>query len=810
MAYSVKVGAPLRPEDLYRSSPPESIPFTTTAELEAATEFFAQARALDAVRFGVGMARDGYNIFALGPSGTGRHFLVEQVLQQPAGKGVRPPDQCYVHNFDEPHRPRSLRLPAGVAVRFRKDMERLVEELRPALTAALESEEYRTRRQVIEEEIKERQEKAFAEVEERAKAQSFALLRTPMGLVLAPLRDGEILAPADFQKLPDDERRRREEQLQLLQRDLQEIIRKIPQWEHEARERLRELNREIASLAFHHLIRELRERHRELPEIVAYLDAVERDLVENTRSLLAADEPPSGGPQSGAANVLGEPPWFRRYRVNVLVDHGSSSGAPVVYEDNPSYQNLIGRVEHLAQMGALVTDFTLIKSGALHRANGGYLVLDALRVLLQPFAWEGLKRALQSRQLRIESVGQLLSLVSTVSLEPEPVPLDVKVVLIGDRRLYYLLCEADPDFSRLFKVAADFEDDVDRTPESEADYARLVAMLARKERLRPFDRGAVARVIEQGARAAGDAEKLSARTQGVLDLLREADYWAGEAGRETATREDVERAIDAQIARSDRVRRRLLEEVLRKTLLVDTSGREIGQVNGLSVLQLGGFAFGHPSRITAQVRPGKGEIVDIEREVELGGPIHSKGVLILSGFIGGRYARERPLSLSASLVFEQSYGGVEGDSASAAELFALLSAVAEVPLRQSLAVTGSMNQHGRLQAIGGVNEKIEGFFDLCRARGLTGEQGVLIPLANVKHLMLRRDVVEAARAGRFHVYPIDDVDRGMEILTGLPAGERDQRGNYPEGSINHRVESRLARLVEIWSVLGEKSGRKGP
>jgi lon-related putative ATP-dependent protease len=806
----MKPGEPLQPEELYRKSAPESIPFATTAELEAPTEFFGQRRALDAVRFGVGIGREGYNIFALGPSGTGRHFLVQQLLEQRAEKGVASRDQCYVHNFDEPHRPRSMRLPAGVAVRFRKDMERLVEELRPALTAALESEEYRTRRQVIEEEIKERQEKALAELEERAKRQGFALLRTPMGLVLAPVRGNEIITPEQFQGLPDVDRRQKEEQLQTLQRELQEIIRKMPQWEHEARERLRELNREITRLAVGHLIAALREKHRELVDIVAYLDAVERDLVENARSLLSGDEIPPALMQGGAASVLGEPPWLRRYRVNVLVDHGASSGAPVVYEDNPSYENLIGRVEHLAHMGALVTDFTLIKPGALHRANGGYLVLDALRVLLEPFAWEALKRALHSRQLRIESLGQRLSLVSTVSLEPEPVPLDVKVVLIGDRRLYYLLCDLDPDFSRLFKVAADFEDDAERTAESEAGYARLVAMLARKEGLRPFDRGAVARVIEQGARSAGDSEKLSARTESVLNLLREADYWAGEAGRGVAGVEDVERAIEAEIARSDRIRRRLLDEVLRGTLLVDTTGSQVGQVNGLSVLQLGGFAFGHPTRITARVRPGKGEIIDIEREVKLGGPIHSKGVLILSGFIGGRYARERPLSLSASLVFEQSYGGVEGDSASAAELFALLSAIAETPLRQSLAVTGSVNQHGRLQAIGGVNEKIEGFFDLCQARGLTGEQGVLVPVANVKHLMLRYDVVEAARAGRFRVVPIETVDQAMEILTGLPAGERDGRGSYPAGSVNRRVEMRLARLAAIWSAPGEEAWRKGP
>jgi lon-related putative ATP-dependent protease len=806
----MKAGEPLQPEELYRRSSVQSIPFATTAEVEVTSQFFGQQRALDAVRFGVGIAREGYNVFALGPSGAGRHFLIQQVLEQRAATQTPCQDQCYVHNFDEPHRPRSMRLPPGAAVRFRKDMERLVEELRPALTAALESEECRTRRQVIEEEMKERQEKAFTELEERAKGQSFALLRTPMGLVLAPLRDGNILTPDEFQKLPEAERRQREEKLQGLQRDLQEIIRKVPQWEHEARERLRELNREMTSLAVGHLIHALRETHRELPEIVAYLDAVQRDLVENSRTLLATEDAPPATLQGGPASMLGELPWLRRYRVNVLVDHSTSSGVPVVYEDNPSYQNLIGRVEHLAQMGALVTDFTLIKGGALHRANGGYLVLDALRVLLQPFAWEALKRALQSRQVRIESLGQLLSLVSTVSLEPEPVPLDVKVVLVGDRRLYYLLCEADPDFSRLFKVAADFEDDVERTNEREADYARLIAMLARKEELRPFDRDAVARVIEQGSRTASDAERLSARTQGVLDLLREADYWAGEGGRAVATVEDVEHALDARVARSDRVRGRFLDELVRGSLLVDTAGSQVGQVNGLSVLQLGGFAFGHPSRITARVRPGKGEIIDIEREVELGGPIHSKGVLILAGFISGRYACERPLSLSASLVFEQSYGGVEGDSASAAELFTLLSAIAEVPVRQSLAVTGSVNQHGRLQAVGGVNEKIEGFFDLCRARGLTGDHGVLIPVANVKHLMLRRDVVEAVRAGQFRVIPIDAVDQGMEILTGLPAGARGERGGYPSGSVNRKVEMRLTRFGEAWAALGEASGRRAP
>jgi lon-related putative ATP-dependent protease len=800
---------PLPAEALCRRTDPQAIPFATTADADGAISFVGQDRALEAVRFGVGIGREGYNIFVLGPDGSGRHFLVQQLLEQESLRDGPPADECYVYNFEEPHRPRFMSLPASTGGRFRQDMDGLVEELRPALTRALESEEYRTRRQVIEEEIKDRHEKALAELEEKARRKDFALLRTPLGLVLAPLREGRVVTPDEFQRAPEEERRRKEEQLESLQQELQAVIRKLPEWEHEARERIRALNREITSFAVGHLIDTLRAKYRELPMIVAHLDAVQADLIENAPGVLAADEP-SPGMAPGAAHWLGESPWMRRYRVNLMVDHGGAKARPVVYEDNPSHPNLIGRVEYLSQMGTLVTDFMLIKAGALHRANGGYLVLDALRLLIQPFAWEALKRALSSRQLRIESIAQLLSLTSTISLEPEPMPLDLKVVLIGERRLYYLLCDLDPDFSRLFKVAADFEDALERSTEGERLYAGLVAALVRKEGLRPFDRSAVARIVDHGSRLASDAEKLSTRTESALDLVREADYWANAAGREIATAADVERAIDEQIHRSDRLRRRLLEEVLRGTLLVESDGQAVGQVNGLSVLQLGGFSFGHPSRITAQVRLGKGEIIDIEREVELGGPIHSKGVLILSGFLAGRFTRDRPLSLSASLVFEQSYGGVEGDSASAAELFALLSAIAEIPLRQSLAVTGSVNQHGRLQAIGGVNEKIEGFFDLCAARGLTGEQGVIIPDSNVKHLMLRADVVDAVRAGRFHVYPIETVDQGMELLAGRPAGERDSAARFPEGSVNHAVDAHLAKMAEIWAALAEAAKKKTP
>jgi len=478
------------------------------------------------------------------------------------------------------------------------------------------------------------------------------------------------------------------------------------------------------------------------------------------------------------------------------VDHSETKGAPVVYEDHPTFLNLIGRIEHIAQMGALITDFNLIKPGALHRANGGYLIVDAREVLLQPYAWEGLKLALRSRELRIESLGQALSLISTVSLEPEPIPLDVKIVLIGERLLYYLLYQYDPDFSELFKVEADFNEELVRTPENTQLYARLIATMARNENLRPFSRDAVACIIERSARMAGDGTRISIHLGGLADLLREANFWAGDNGHTAITRADVQRAIDEQIRRADRVRERMQEQILRGKVLIDTQGERIGQINGLSVIDLGNFAFGVPSRITARVRMGKGEVIDIEREVELGGPIHSKGVLILSSFLGTRYSAERPLSLWASLVFEQSYSGVEGDSASLAELCALLSALARVPIQQSWAVTGSVNQHGQVQPIGGVNEKIEGFFDICKQRGLTGDQGVIIPAANVDHLMLRQDVVDAVAAGQFRIVAVENVDEAIELLTGVPAGERDESGAFPPGSVNQRVEGRLIDLAE--------------
>jgi lon-related putative ATP-dependent protease len=615
-----------------------------------------------------------------------------------------------------------------------------------------------------------------------------------------------VLPPDDFKALPEEERKRMEAEIEELQAEVQKILRHMPRWQRELHDQLRDLDREVTRLAIGHLIETVRDQYPDLPQVAAFLEAVQEDIVVHGADLLHAQQAGEGGggPEGGAPpQSASEPAAVRRYQVNVIVDHESSEHAPVVFEDNPTYSNLIGRVEHIAQMGALFTDFSLIRAGALHRANGGYLILDARAVLQQPYAWDALKRCLRTQQVRIESLGQALSLVSTVSLEPEPVPLDLKVVLVGEPMLYYLLCAYDPEFQQLFKVAADFDDRIVRTADSQRLYGRLVGALARRAGLHPFDRSAVARIIEHGARLADDADRLSIHTESIVDLLKEADHVARLGGREIVVAADVQAAIDAKVFRADRLRERSQEMILRDTVYIDTQGAVIGQINGLSVIQMGNFAFGRPSRITARVRLGKGEVIDIEREVELGGPIHSKGVLILSSFLGARYAAERPLSLQASLVFEQSYGGVEGDSASSAELYALLSAVAELPLRQSLAVTGSVNQHGRVQPIGGVNEKIEGFFDICRARGLDGTHGVLIPASNVKHLMLRRDVVDACAAGQFHVYPIETIDQGIGMLTGRPAGERGPDGSYPEGTVNAMVEARLIDLAEKRQALSD-------
>ncbi len=787
---------PLAPSELYRHCDLDQLGIESTADLEIADGLIVQDRAIQAIRFGIGIHHEGYNLFALGPSGTGKRALIHSVLEERARHEPVPPDWCYVFNFKDAHRPRALRLPPGKGAELKRDMEQLVEDLHRAIQGVFESDEYRTRTQAVEEELEERQEKTMGEIRELAKQKDVILLQTPTGFTLAPLRNGKPLGPSEFHTLSEDERHRIEEDIDSLQAEMRKALHQMPIWKKQSDEQIEALNREMAGAAIQGLIETLDTKYADLTGVTEYLAQVQGDVVENFRQFLPNQEkqPPMLGIWVPATSE--GPPWHHRYRINVLLAHDKNGGAPVVYADLPAHHQLVGRIEHRAHLGALETDFTMIRAGVLHQANGGYLIVDALKLLIQPFAYETLKRLIQAGEIRIESLAQITSLISTLSLEPEPIPLDVKVVLIGERHIYYLLCELDPEFSELFKVAVDFDDQLERDAESQRIYARFIAAEVRRAGLRHFERGAVARVIEHSARLADDNERLTSHMRSIGDLVRESDYWAGTAEHAQVEAADVQRAIDAQIERADRISRRLREETKRGTILIETSGARVGQVNGLAVMSLGSFAFGHPSRITARVRLGDGEVIDIEREVKLGGPIHSKGVLILQGFIAGRYALDYPLSLSASLVFEQSYGGIEGDSASSAELYALLSALAELPISQALAVTGSVNQLGEVQAIGGVNEKIEGFFDTCVARGSVAGQGVLIPASNVKHLMLRADVCEAVEQGRFAVYPIRTIDEGIELLTGTPAGERTAAGTFPDSSVNARVEARLVAFSE--------------
>ena len=781
----------LSAEQLYHVCDDSLLDFETTSELPDLADILGQERALGALHLGVGMRHEGYNLYVMGSPGLGKHAIVRNLLQQRAAKAAQAQDWCYINDFRAPHKPLVLCVPAGIGNALQADMRRLIRTLLGALPAAFEGDDYRNAVQVIKDEFKAREESLFGSVSEQARQVGIMLMSTPSGYTLAPLlKNGEVMGPADYEQLSAEEKQCIEQSSESLRQTLRQGLQLIASWHRELDKRIEQLNQETTRATVDIHMAELQSTYQTLPGVMAFLAEVKLDIVERGEDHFANAEP---GKVLGGQRLTP----FNRYFVNVLVDNSASTGAPLVYEDHPSYQNLVGRIEHLAQMGTLLTDFTLIKSGALHRANGGYLVLDARKLLTQPFAWEALKRALQARELRLQSLEQVLSMASTISLEPDPIPLDVKVVLVGDRRLYYLLNQYDPEFSLLFKVEADFAEDFERTPQNIRLYAQLLATLQRREQLRPLERGAVARLIEHASRRVDDAERLSLHLASMLDMLRESDFWAGERGSEHVRREDVESALAESLHRSDQIRERMHEAVLRELRLIQTSGSCVGQINGLAVVQLGNHAFGHPVRITATARLGDGKVIDIEREVELGGALHSKGVMILSAYLASRFAREAPLSLAASLVFEQSYGPVEGDSASAAELCVLQSALAGLPLRQDLAITGSVNQHGKIQVIGGVNEKIEGFFDICRARGLTGTQGVILPLGNVKHLMLRQDLLDAVRAQQFHVYAVSEVDQAMELLTGLPAGVADEHGGYPSGSVNAAVQHRLDELSEL-------------
>lgn len=782
----------ITPQEAYQHCNTDDFLFETTSEVEETTHYIGQDRALEAIEFGISMRHRGFNLFVIGPEGSGRHSVAQTFINRKANDEPCPNDWCYVFNFEQPHKPLALKFAPKQGPVFKQEMHVLIDTLKTTIPTIFEGDDYRAKKRALDEHLRQKIDEIYEAIIEKGKSESIAVIRNEQGIVFNPLdSEGKPMDLETYHKLPDEEQNKFEKKIEELHTLLQNAVHKISMLNRDIKEEKRQLKKETASRCVGDQIASLKEKYQEEQgAILHYLNCVEKQLIGNTDDFLQRSELR----QEEFLPLISAPPSFAQYNVNVLITH-EGNGAPVVYEDLPTYQNLHGRIEHQAQMGMLTTNFSLIMPGALHRANGGYIIIDARRLLMQPFAYEGLKRTLRSEQIRMEPVERLFGLMSTVSLEPEPIPLDTKVILIGEPLLYYLLNDYDPEFSSLFKVQADFEYDMERTTLSQQRYAALIAGLARENELLPLHKTAVARVIEEAARHANDCEKLSLHIRKIADLVKEADYIARRTDKKLIESQDIEMSVAAARRRGGRIQNRMLKAIEDNIRHIATKGEESGQVNALSVVEIGGYAFGFPSRITAATRPGKGDIVDIEREVDLSGPIHSKGVMILSSFLSSRYVRDIPLSLHASLVFEQSYGEVDGDSASCAELCALLSSLADTAIKQSLAITGSVSQKGEVQPVGGLNEKIEGFFDVCVTRGLTGDEGVIIPEKNLRHLMLKKEVVSAIAEKKFAIYLVANVDEALSLLTGLEAGKRDDDGFYPENSINGRVEATLTRFA---------------
>lgn len=777
-------------DSLYNHCDLSHLIFNTTADLKGDHEYLGQNRAVESLKFCIGMKYDGYNLYVLGSTGLGKNTVVKKILEQESATSQMPYDWCYVNNFKEPHKPIALKLPSGCGHKLRQDMLKLIDDILVALPAAFESDEYIRRSQAIHDVLTKKELSAFDKISEEAAKKNIVLSRTPDSYTLESTKDGKVIPPEEFDQLDEKEKKKYNKLIDEVETKVVEAYQKMLVWQKDDREHIKQLDKEISERVIIQFITELNSIYSEIPEVLNYIDTIKRDIIDHANDFRTYSM------ENDQVNTIRDTPLsaFSKYQVNVLVDNSQTIGAPVIYEGNPSYLNLIGRIEHVSQLGTLLTDFTLIKAGALHRANGGYIVLDARKVLMSNFSWEGLKRVIHSHEVRIESLEQVLSLASTTSLQPESIPINVKVILTGSRLLYYFLKQYDPEFGSLFKVAADFAEDIERNTENSELYAYMIALMQRENNLTPINKKAVERIIEHCSRLLEDSEKISLHKGNLLDLLREGAYWAKQVNRKEITEKDIQKAIDTRYYRLDQIRERVHEEVIRGNYFLDTQGEKVAQINALSVIQLSDYSFGRPSRITATARLGQGKVIDIEREVELGGAIHSKGVMILSSYLANRYAKDQPMSLSASLVFEQSYGIVEGDSASAAELCALLSALADIPLKQNFAVTGSVNQYGEIQTIGGVNDKIEGFYDICNARVLTGDQAVIIPKSNVKHLMLRADICAAVKKKMFTIYAVESIDEMMALLTDKKAGNLDKNNHYPKGTINYLLQNRFDEL----------------
>ena len=794
----------LIPEELTFVCDPQQFQFETTTDLPDLQQIIGQERAVRAIDFGVEIPSYGFNIYAMGPAGAGKTTTVYAFLERKAQQEPAPDDWCYVNNFVDPKRPRAIQLPAGHGNRLRDDMAEFIRDLRRAIPVTFDSEDYQRRAAAIVREIEQARSARLQQLEAEASRRGFALGQTAMGLAIAPVVDGQVLGHEQFAQLPDDVRGRFEAQGQELQHELERTMREVRALEKKTKEQVRTLNREVADFIVGDYIKELKEKYTSFDEVLVYLEEVRQDIVENIASFYQETESDQGGESgakpSGPIAEAGDP--FTRYLVNVIVDHSRSQGAPIVHATNPTFRSLVGRIEQEVRFGMLTTDFTHIQAGNLHQANGGYLVVNARDLLAYPFAWDALKRAIKNQQIKTEMIDEGMPVTATTTMEPEPIPFKAKVILIGDSGTYYMLYGLDEDFRKLFKVRADFGYTMECSPQAMQSYAEFVASRVRADGLLPFDRTAVARVIEFGVRMAEDKQKLAARFVDVVEVIQEAGHWARQNGHPVVGSADVDQAIEERRYRANDLEERLQKRILEGTIRIQTEGKAVGQVNALTVLQVADYEFGVPSRISAQTYMGRGGVVAVDREAHLTGNIYNKGVLILQSYLGGKYARKKPLNLAASVAFEQNYDRIEGDSASSTELYALLSSLSGLPIRQDLAVTGSVDQQGRVQVIGGVNAKIEGFFDICRARELTGAQGVLIPADNVRHLVLRRDVVQAVQDRMFHIYAIETIDQGIELLTGTPAGEADAEGNYPEGSVNYLVQQKLLEMAE------EKAGEE--
>jgi predicted ATP-dependent protease len=781
-------------------------PFQTTADIPPLEGLVEQERPIRAIRFGLGIASPGYNIYVSGLTGTGKTTVIKQFLDEITCTLSTPDDWCFVYNFRDPNAPTVLNLPAGRAKFLKAGMDELVRHLKADLPKAFESKEYEQSVHALLHENQNLQQTLFNQLSEKARADGFALEISKMGVSIVPIIDGNTVGPEQFEALDEAIKSAIETRREALQQEINAFLRQVRDINKTSRDRIDDLNRRVGLYVVGMKIESIKEQHTTLPAVIAYLDDVQNHILSHMDDFNEDGQKQESPPQT---KLSLEPPAdpFIKYRVNIVVNNTDTLGAPVVIETNPTYYNVFGRMDRWTQLGTLQTDFTMIQAGAYMKANGGFLVLNAHDVLLNFGVWETLKRTVKNKEVRIEDLSVQYGLVPVAGMRPSAIPTNVKVIMIGNQMIYRLLYEMDEDFRKIFKVKADFDSEMNRDAKALDSYASFISNRCHHENLLHFDPSGVAEVIEYGARLVDDQKKLSSRFSDIADIVREASYWAAQERREIVSSLHVRRATEEKYFRSSLVEERIRELITEGTIMVDVTGEAVGQVNGLAVLDLGDIRFGKPSRITAKTFVGKSGVVDIERESKMSGKIYEKGVLILSGYLGSCFAQERTLSLSASICFEQSYEGIDGDSASSTELYALLSSLSDVPLKQGIAVTGSVNQNGLIQPIGGVNQKIEGFFDVCKAQGLTGDQGVMIPVQNVKNLMLRQDVVEAVGQGKFHIYAVSSISEGIEILTGIPAGEKAD-GAYPEGTINCMVEQRLKQIAESLKKSAESAGEK--